>query len=706
MRLLSWCVPLLAVLSLVVPAGVGAAFSDATTSANTLSAAASFGTYPATVTADAPYAYHRAEDAVSAAATSPAGDASGSSHLGTYTGGNAGASTWWPADENTGTTAGDASGAANQATLGSAATWATGRDGVHSALSFTGSAATSYAAGSQPAVRTSQAFTVMAWANPHTLSGNRAVLSQAGTTSSGFILKYDNTAAKWRMLLTRTDSTGPVSDSASSTTAPATDTWVHLAGVVTASGTIQLYVNGVLEGSYSGHTGVWDATGALQAGRSWWNGAWTDAFDGRVDDVRTYRRALSAAEIRAAYGTGETTHWSFAEGTGTTAADSAGGVTANAGTLGAGAGWTTGPAGSGTAVTLDGSANGSVTGTVPSARTDAPFTFAAWANPGSTAAGTVLSISGGTGFAAALRINAAGRWSFAATQGDSAAAAVDEATGSTAAAAAWTHLVGVYDGGSTLTLFVNGAQAGTATHTPRWNGTGALRAGPFTGGVDDVRVFGRALGSAEVAALYAGTPLDVGAGAPPDPITAGLPGALQGAQGGQTAATAIGLRGITNLYTNAPVTNPAAVTVEGWFRTRSGGALIGLQDAPTGPSAFRDRVLYLDSGGRLSFGAYNGGTVVVRSPAGPVYTDGAWHYAAASLGPAGMRLYVDGALVASAANTAAQSYTGWWRYGGCDLTGWPNRPLNDFLVGALDELAVYSSQLSDQQIAWHYHANH
>jgi len=48
-----------------------------------------------------------------------------------------------------------------------------------------------------------------------------------------------------------------------------------------------------------------------------------------------------------------------------------------------------------------------------------------------------------------------------------------------------------------------------------------------------------------------------------------------------------------------------------------------------------------------------------------------------------MKLYVDGSLVGTNAQTSAQSYTGYWRVGGD--TSWC---CNNFFTGALDEAAV------------------
>jgi hypothetical protein len=116
-----------------------------------------------------------------------------------------------------------------------------------------------------------------------------------------------------------------------------------------------------------------------------------------------------------------------------------------------------------------------------------------------------------------------------------------------------------------------------------------------------------------------------------------------------------------------------------------------------------DRTTYLDSGGELTFGVAPGGTkTTIRSPGAP--NNGAWHHVAASLGAAGMKLYIDGALVASSAGTTtAINATGYWRWAGVNLTA--NEPTNDYLAGTMDEVAVHHTQLTDNKIARHYAAN-
>ena len=48
------------------------------------------------------------------------------------------------------------------------------------------------------------------------------------------------------------------------------------------------------------------------------------------------------------------------------------------------------------------------------------------------------------------------------------------------------------------------------------------------------------------------------------------------------------------------------------------------------------------------------------------YNDGEWHHVVSTLGPDGMRLYVDGELAGSNPQTQPESYTGFLRAG-----GWP-----------------------------------
>ena len=76
----------------------------------------------------------------------------------------------------------------------------------------------------------------------------------------------------------------------------------------------------------------------------------------------------------------------------------------------------------------------------------------------------------------------------------------------------------------------------------------------------------------------------------------------------------------------------------------------------------------MDGQGRVWFGVYNGAHVSLNSAAG--LNNNVWHMAVGTQSSAGMRLYIDGVLVGSNANTVAETQNGWWRAGCGNLSGW------------------------------------
>jgi hypothetical protein len=174
---------------------------------------------------------------------------------------------------------------------------------------------------------------------------------------------------------------------------------------------------------------------------------------------------------------------------------------------------------------------------------------------------------------------------------------------------------------------------------------------------------------------------------------------------GGTAVTLNGSSGY--LYRNSQLTAPSTYTFEIWFATTTirGGWLIGMGSAQTGLSATADRQLYLTNTGQVGFGATNNSKkkTTVLSSAG--YNDGQWHLADATFSTGtGMRLYLDGQLVASSALTSVQSYSGYLRIGYDTLSGWTSAPTSNFFAGSVDEAATYSTVLSTAQISRHYQA--
>jgi PKD repeat protein len=193
-----------------------------------------------------------------------------------------------------------------------------------------------------------------------------------------------------------------------------------------------------------------------------------------------------------------------------------------------------------------------------------------------------------------------------------------------------------------------------------------------------------------------GSDLTVGLG-----VTRGTPGAISG--DADTATTFSGF-GSVPAVTKVAIPAPEDFTAEAWFKTTSsfGGKIIGFGNSNTGTSSTYDRHVYLTNSGQVVFGAYlDRNLQTVASSAG--FNNGQWHHVAASIGSAGMQLYLDGQLVGSNVGfTTAQQYTGYWRIGGDNLAGWPNSPLSNTLAGSLDEVTVYPTQLSASTIANHY----
>lgn len=161
----------------------------------------------------------------------------------------------------------------------------------------------------------------------------------------------------------------------------------------------------------------------------------------------------------------------------------------------------------------------------------------------------------------------------------------------------------------------------------------------------------------------------------------------------------------SRLVSTEYIAGPDTFSVETWIKGTGSGRIVGFgnNNSASGTSTSTDRLLYVDSGGRLSFGVYNGSGSTLRSP-GRV-DNGAWHHVVATLGSGGMQLFVDGVRVTNRADiTVGQAYNGYWRIGADTLSGWPNRsPFGgDRYTGDIDDVAVYPTVLSAAQVLDHY----
>ena len=175
--------------------------------------------------------------------------------------------------------------------------------------------------------------------------------------------------------------------------------------------------------------------------------------------------------------------------------------------------WPTDPA-HGTVLGLDGTEYGTAPGAVLT--TTGSYTVSAWANLSTTTHDAdIISQDGSQDSGFALQYDQAdNRWAFTLPTSDTANATYVKAlSGSAPATGTWTHLVGSYNAATqTLSLYVNGTLAGTATDKTPTNATGALTIGRgqvngaagayFPGELSTVQAWNYALTPTQIAALY------------------------------------------------------------------------------------------------------------------------------------------------------------------------------------------------------------
>ncbi|HEX7652103.1 MAG TPA: LamG-like jellyroll fold domain-containing protein, partial [Verrucomicrobiae bacterium] len=208
---------------------------------------------------------------------------------------NASLVTWLPFDEGLGSTAADASGYGNTGHLLNflPTAWINGVNG--NALYYDG--ISDYVQIANPIT---PGFTICCWINTTqqfpqvdpTYNGTGIIWADVGGAANDFILGGTRSAGG----INRLSFFAGGSETTVSGVPPInTGQWVHLAVTRDAStGTIKLYVNGVLDGSGVGGTNLLNANAIVNIGGNTLDGHF---FNGAIDDVRFYSRVLSASEL-------------------------------------------------------------------------------------------------------------------------------------------------------------------------------------------------------------------------------------------------------------------------------------------------------------------------------------------------------------------------------------------------------------------------
>ncbi|MFH1161788.1 MAG: LamG-like jellyroll fold domain-containing protein [Candidatus Jorgensenbacteria bacterium] len=200
---------------------------------------------------------------------------------------------YWHLDENASTTVYDASGRGNNSTA-SGTTWISGTNcKAGSCLSFGG--ANSYVSVADNANLSveSGSFTVSLWVYPNVVQQQVLLFKGNPNMSNGYILVMNRFGSD--ITLTK----GGVVDQQISYTFQS-GRWYNIVAVQPKGGNVTYYINGQLISSYSNTSNYSSSSGwPLYIGDA--DTYFANKFNGFIDEVRIYNRALSASEILNQY---------------------------------------------------------------------------------------------------------------------------------------------------------------------------------------------------------------------------------------------------------------------------------------------------------------------------------------------------------------------------------------------------------------------
>jgi hypothetical protein len=473
----------------------------------------------------------------------------------------------WDLRDGKGTAAADPAGG-HGAALNGGATWSADptRGTTLSLDNVSG-----YASTTASVVKTGS-YSVSAWVRLNSTNDFYTIAAQGGTNAASFYLQYNKALNAWAFISPSDDSTSPASfPAAYSTTPPTLNTWTNLVGVFNAGDhSMTLYVNGDSKPTHGATNPTpWTGAGPFTIGAAKTATSTSNYLNGSISDVQVYNRALAQPDV-AAISTNQTSYagsgtaatagqftlssssstatklvysldkdivtvgpqagsvvsdfsggvspspadrWRLNEGSGTAVADA---TAARPVALTGTASWSK-DAVHGQVVSLDGStAYGAATGAALNTATS--YSVSAWVRLNSTNDFYTIAAQGGTNAASFyLQYNKAlNAWAFISPSDDSTNPSSFPAAHASSPPDLnkWVNLVGVFNAvDSSMTLYVNGQQAGTATNPTPWSGAGPFTIGAaktaastsnyLNGSISDVQTYARALAPSEVAAIHA-----------------------------------------------------------------------------------------------------------------------------------------------------------------------------------------------------------
>jgi len=463
-------------------------------------------------------------------------------------------------------------------------------------------------------------------------------------------------------------------------------TTYHIVGTYDGSNQ-RLYINGVQRATAA-------LTGAINVNANnltfgSWNGS-QEFYGGAIDEVAVYAAALSAAQALAHYNAGNG---------GAPPAQ----VQLNVTKGGTGSGTVTStPSGINCGATCSASFNTGTSVTL-TATASSGSTFTGWSGGGCSGTGTcVVSLSSNTavdaGFApiptSTLSVTKSGTGSGTVSSSPSGINC-----GATCAAAFPTGnsvtLTATASSGSTFTGWSGGGCSGTGTCVVTLNADSTVTAGFGPAPVSSYQQTVVADAPAGYWRLNetSGTSAVKTTGAANNGtytnVTLGVAGLLAGA--GNTAASFSGTNSRVQIASNAAVSPTARISVEAWIKPT----------ALPANNAFNSIVSKAESyslqfnGPRLEFTIIQGGARRrLQAPVGAIAVGGTYHVVGVYDG-ANQSLYVNGTQVATVALTGAITANNNALY----IGSWNGS--SEFFRGTIDEVAVYSTALTETQVANH-----
>jgi hypothetical protein len=592
----------------------------------------------------------------------------------------------WDFNQTSGTTITDSSIFGNDGALTGTASWTTRCNGT-GVFDFDGS--TKYVTVSNAAqLQPWGALTIAGWIRGDSWGSGSdvdTIARKGDATPNNYALSIAD--GKVELLLDDSDTAGVRGNTTLSTGA-----WYHVAATWDGS-TAKIYVNGVLDNTPVSRTAMLGTdTRALYLGGRMGS---TDMFNGQIQNVAVYNRALSQAEIARL--AGMPGKWAFSEGTGTTAADTSGG--GNNATLSGGAAWTTDCSGNKALLT---NGSGGIAATNSAFTPPSEGTVAFWMQA-STGSGTRRIFGLG------------GDWEV--RQLDDGTVVFDlcgdggTTTVSTTVplqANRWYHVAETFNSADdSFAIYIDGVlhRSGINTVNMVQQPAGVLSFGTRTGtseywggALRDFRIYSRRLCPTEIAqlsGLEAYWKLDETTGTTAnDSSPWGRNGAVTGTATWTTGkvANALQLNGSTYVTISGLAGNPKNVTLAAWAQLTgagsSGAEVVSLGDC------FAIRL----NEGTTSRAFFYNGTTWQGANVSQTFTGAGWKHFAAVFDDDNniLRFYINGTQASSLSTTSSISYSG---LGANIMLGRHGNGQTAFnFTGKLDDVRIYSRALCPEAI--------